>query len=116
MPFQEIVQIINYDDRLSDITSCEVNGDDKNVIKKPLLKGNPNHYVLIPIKDGDVSTVCVYNHQESQLNSLFLTFIPKIWLMYNKAIMASFWTGKSVRVSIVLSYMNSCVQYVVPSS
>ncbi|MGV7234839.1 MAG: hypothetical protein ACQ9ET_01155 [Nitrosomonadaceae bacterium] len=91
----------------SDITSCEVNGEGKNIIEEPLLKENPNRYVLFPIKDGDVSTVCVYNHQESQLNSLFLTFIPKIWLMYKKA-MASFWTGKSVRVSIVLSYEFMC--------
>ena len=90
----------------SDITSCEVNGDGKNIIEEPLLKENPNRYVLFPIKDGDVST-CVYNHQESQLNSLFLAFIPKIWLMYKKA-MASFWTGKSVSVSIVLSYEFMC--------
>ena len=98
----DIIQVLS-----RGLTSCEINGDNKNIIEEPLLKGNPNRHVLFPIKDEDVSTVCVYNHQESQLNSLFLTFIPKIWLMYKKA-MASFWTGKSVRVSIVLSYEFMC--------
>ena len=64
----DIIQVLS-----RGLTSCEINGDNKNIIEEPLLKGNPNRHVLFPIKDEDVSTVCVYNQRESHLNNSLLS-------------------------------------------